>query len=84
MISVSGSKPDLSYIENKGFGLGRNPNKYIDSKSNPIAVDDFTYEVLNSPRKGLYALGPLAGDNFVRFILGGTFGVFRHILNSCT
>lgn len=47
-----------------------------------MEVDVFTYEVENAPRKGLYAVGPLAGDNFVRFILGGAYGVFADILNS--
>ncbi|KAK2580814.1 hypothetical protein KPH14_011547 [Odynerus spinipes] len=55
-----GYKADLSYLENNGIGLGKIPDKPIDCKSNPIEVDDFTYEVLKAPRKGLYALGPLA------------------------
>jgi len=61
-------------------GLGKFEDKSIDNKSNPIEIDDFTYEVIKSPTKGLYALGPLVGDNFVRFVLGGAFGILVHIL----
>lgn len=77
-----GYKPDLSYLDAGGIGLGKFPDKPIDSKSNPIEVDNFTYEVAKAPRKGLYALGPLVGDNFVRFILGGAFGILAHILST--
>ncbi|XP_029035879.2 oxidative stress-induced growth inhibitor 1-like isoform X2 [Osmia bicornis bicornis] len=79
-----GYKPDLSYLENNGIGLGRFPDKPIDSKTNPIEVDNFTYEVIKAPKTGLYALGPLVGDNFVRYILGGAFGILTHILNTST
>ena len=79
-----GYKPDLSYLEASGFGLGRYPDKPIDGKSNPIEVDDFTYEVANAPATDLYALGPLVGDNFVRYILGGAFGILVHILSTPT
>ncbi|XP_029159416.1 oxidative stress-induced growth inhibitor 2-like isoform X1 [Nylanderia fulva] len=77
-----GYKPDLSYLECNGIGLGKLTDKPIDSKSNPIEIDDFTYEVIKAPTKGLYALGPLAGNNFVRFVLGGALGILAHIL--CT
>lgn len=77
-----GYKPDLSYLEAAGIGLGKYPDKPIDCKSNPIEVDDFTYEATKAPRPGLYALGPLVGDNFVRYVLGGAFGILVHILNS--
>ncbi|XP_046737818.1 oxidative stress-induced growth inhibitor 1-like [Diprion similis] len=77
-----GSRPDLSFLQESGLGLGKDPSKPIDGRSNPILVDDFTYEVNRAPAKGLYALGPLAGDNFVRFTQGGAFGVLTHILNT--
>lgn len=56
------------------FGLGEDPTKPIDCKNNPIAVDKYTYEVLNMNRN-LFAMGPLAGDNFVRFIPGGALAI---------
>lgn len=74
-----GAKPDLSYLENNGVGLGKFRDLPIDSKWNPIEINDFTYEVNRAPRKGLYALGPLVGDNFVRFILGGAFAILVNI-----
>ncbi|CAL7934720.1 unnamed protein product [Xylocopa violacea] len=77
-----GYKPDLSYLEASGMRLGKYSDKPIDSKSNPIEVDDFTYEAKKAPRVGLYALGPLVGDNFVRYILGGAFGILVHILTT--
>lgn len=78
---ILGYKPDLSYLEHNGVGLGKLADKPIDSKSNPIEIDDFTYEVIKAT-KGLYVLGPLAGNNFVRFVLGGALGILAHIL--CT
>lgn len=81
ILFVLGSRPDLSFLKDEGLGLGKNPERPIDGRSNPILVDDFTYEVNRAPAKGLYALGPLAGDNFVRFIQGGALGVLTHILN---
>ncbi|KZC09069.1 Oxidative stress-induced growth inhibitor 1 [Dufourea novaeangliae] len=77
-----GYKPDLSYLEGGGTGLGKYSDKPIDGKTNPIEVDDFTYEMIKAPRTGLYALGPLVGDNFVRYILGGAFGILAHILST--
>ncbi|XP_015601511.1 oxidative stress-induced growth inhibitor 2 [Cephus cinctus] len=77
-----GSKPDLSYLENGGLGLGKNPIKPVDSRSNPIEIDNYTYEVTQAPGKNLYAMGPLVGDNFVRFVLGGAFGILTHILHT--
>ncbi|XP_050450477.1 oxidative stress-induced growth inhibitor 1-like [Cataglyphis hispanica] len=79
-----GYKPDLSYLEGNGVGLGKLADKPIDSKSNPIEIDDFTYEVIKAPIKGLYALGPLTGNNFVRFVLGGALGILAHILCTTT
>lgn len=56
------------------IGLGEDPTKPIDCKTNPIAVDKFTNKVLRTP-KGLYAMGPLVGDNFIRFIPGGSLAI---------
>lgn len=57
--------------------LGEDPCKPIDCKTNPIAVNKYTNEVqrLASGRRGLYAMGPLVGDNFVRFISGGALAI---------
>ncbi|XP_034935967.1 oxidative stress-induced growth inhibitor 1-like isoform X2 [Chelonus insularis] len=77
-----GSQPDLSYLGSYANKLGKIDDSPINSRSNPIEIDDFTYEVLKSPRRGLYAIGPLVGDSFVRFILGGAFGITAHILRT--
>lgn len=61
----------LKQIANeKTIGLGEDPMKPVNCKSNPIFINKFTNEALRAP-KGLYCVGPLVGDNFVRFIPGG-------------
>lgn len=77
-----GSKPDLSYLGEYSTKLGKIDGKPIDGRSNPIEIDDITYEVIKSPKKGLYAMGPLVGDNFVRFIVGGAFAIASNLINN--
>lgn len=55
--------------------LGEDSSKPIDCKTNPIAVDKFTNEIQRVNVKGLYAMGPLVGDNFIRFIPGGALAI---------
>ncbi|GAB0090099.1 oxidative stress-induced growth inhibitor 1 [Sergentomyia squamirostris] len=62
------------------LGLGEDPTAAIDGKNNPIAVDKYTNQVLRGP-KGLYAMGPLVGDNFVRFIPGGALAITSALQN---
>lgn len=77
-----GLLPDLSILPNSDL-LKEDPESEFNIKTNPLDIDLFTYE--SRSRKGLYALGPLVGDNFVRFISGGalaiTHGLFR---NECS
>ncbi|CAK1590735.1 unnamed protein product [Parnassius mnemosyne] len=61
-----------------GLGFGIDPTKPVDGRSNPIAIDKSTHELLNAP-KGIYALGPLTGDNFIRFIPGGALAIVADI-----
>ncbi|KAI5635304.1 oxidative stress-induced growth inhibitor 1 [Phthorimaea operculella] len=61
-----------------GIGFGLDPNKPVDGKSNPIAIDKRTHELLNAP-KGIYALGPITADNFIRFIPGGALAIVSSI-----
>lgn len=56
------------------IGFGEDATKPIDCKTNPIAVDKFTNEVIRAP-KGLFSMGPLVGDNFIRFIPGGALAI---------
>ena len=52
--------------------------KPVDSKENPIDINPFTYESVNEP--ALFAVGPLIGDNFVRFGMGGALGIASHFM----
>jgi thioredoxin reductase len=61
-----GTMPDLSFLPASSRGDGER-----------IPVDPFT---LRAATPGLYALGPLAGDNFVRFIPGHAYGVARDLV----
>ncbi|XP_055317495.1 oxidative stress-induced growth inhibitor 2-like [Sitodiplosis mosellana] len=56
-------------------GLGEDSTKPVDCKTNPMAVDKYTNEVLHVAMKGLFAMGPLVGDNFIRFIPGGALAI---------
>lgn len=67
-------------FQGTGIGLGIHPNKPIDSRTNPFYIDRASHELQNAP-KGMYALGPLAGDNFVRFIPGGALAIVSSIWN---
>nr|XP_020661788.1 oxidative stress-induced growth inhibitor 1 [Pogona vitticeps] len=73
-----GSNPNLSYLPNNGMDVAVDCDQPVSSKRNPIDVDPFTYESIHE--KGLYAIGPLAGDNFVRFVQGGALAVAGSVL----
>jgi len=74
-----GLLPDLSILHDSD-SLKEDPTDSFHIKNNPLDIDLFTHECRS--RSGLYALGPLVGDNFIRFISGGalavTHGLFRH------
>lgn len=65
----------LAKRDDGGVGFGEDPAKPVDCKTNPLAVNKYTNELLQIP--GCYALGPLVGDNFVRFIAGGALAIAR-------
>lgn len=79
VLVLIGMKPDLSFLKPKSLrnNLGIHPKKQIDTRSNPVFINPFTHECENVP--GLYALGPLVGDNFVRFVQGGALAITNHI-----
>lgn len=77
-----GARPDLSFLPQDGRKLGQVQNWTIDSKHNPIQVDQFSYQCIHE--SGLYALGPLVGDNFVRFAVGGSLGITNHLWRHLT
>lgn len=72
-----GSSPNLSFMPLQGTTLGIAQGIPIDVKHNPLDVDPFTNESL--VERGLYALGPLVGDNFVRFLKGGAIAIAQDI-----
>lgn len=72
-----GSRSDLSFMPKEGKFLGVVPGMAIDSKHNPIDIDPFTYQSMHEC--GLYAMGPLVGDNFVRFLRGGALGIVSNL-----
>ena len=48
------------------------------NRNNPVNFDLYTNEAVN--QRGIYALGPLVGDNFVRFLQGGALAITADLL----
>ena len=64
MVVLIGASPRLDFLQTSaGSNLGRIPDLPLD-KNNPIDIDVYTHQSVNVP--GLFAMGPLVGDNFVR------------------
>jgi len=75
IVVLIGASPNLSFLTEAETELGQVPGAIID-RNNPIDIDVYTHESSNVP--GLYAMGPLTGDNFVRFIQGGALAIASH------
>ncbi|XP_053354078.1 oxidative stress induced growth inhibitor 1 [Clarias gariepinus] len=73
-----GSQPNLSFLPEDGRQLGLEPGQPISCRRNPIKVETYTCESVREV--GLYALGPLVGENFVRFLKGGALGTACHLM----
>lgn len=73
-----GYSPDLSFLppfmENQ---LAVDPVRPLNTKENPISIDEYSHE--SSRFKNLFAMGPLIGDNFVRFGTGGALAITSSI-----
>ncbi|XP_027789015.2 oxidative stress-induced growth inhibitor 1 [Marmota flaviventris] len=82
VLVLIGSHPDLSFLPGAGADLAMDPEQPLSAKRNPIDVDPFTYQ--STRQEGLYAVGPLAGDNFVRFVQGGALAVASSLLRKET
>jgi len=78
VVILIGACPDLSFLASGILSsLGVVPGASIESKHNPVDIDPFTYSSHRHP--GLYAMGPLVGDNFVRFLRGGSLAIASDI-----
>lgn len=71
VLVLIGASPNLEFLES-ATQLGR-----VD-KNNPLNIDVYTHQSVDIP--GLFAMGPLTGDNFVRFLQGGALAIasFAH------
>jgi len=76
-VVLIGSRPNLSFLQGDELEVGVIPGVAVDGKHNPVDVDPWTYQSHRHP--GLYAVGPLVGDSFVRFLRGGALGVTSHL-----
>ncbi|KAM8757141.1 oxidative stress induced growth inhibitor 1 isoform 1-T2 [Acanthopagrus schlegelii] len=74
-----GAHPNLSFLEDNGRPLGIYQNETITCRRNPIEVDPFTNGVVAADGPGMYAMGPLVGENFVRFLKGGALAIASNI-----
>lgn len=75
VLVLIGAHPNLSFLGSNGCAFGINPNEPISCRRNPIDVDPFTNKVVAAEGPGMYAMGPLVGENFVRFLKGGALAI---------
>lgn len=75
-----GYSPDLDFMPPLILNdMAVNPEKMLNTKENPILIDLYTHESVKF--KTLYAMGPLIGDNFVRFGTGGALAITARIVD---
>ncbi|KAH8020260.1 hypothetical protein HPB51_025725 [Rhipicephalus microplus] len=80
VLVLIGSHPNLDFLPLAGTQLGLVAGLPVDCRANPIQIHQYTHET--EALEGIYALGPLVGDNFVRFLQGGALAVTAHIWRS--
>nr|XP_019949083.1 PREDICTED: oxidative stress-induced growth inhibitor 2 [Paralichthys olivaceus] len=78
VLVLIGTNPNLFFLKGQGQYLGQDPTKPISCKQNTIDIHPYTFECTKEP--GLFAMGPLVGDNFVRFLKGGALGIASCLL----
>lgn len=76
-----GSRPDLGFLPRE-FNLAVDKSRAVDCKTNTLDIDRLTHCV--NGFENLFALGPLTGDNFVRFIPGGALAITAEIRRRCS
>lgn len=78
VLVLIGTNPNLFFLKDQGQYLGQDSTKPISCKQNQIDINPYTFECTKEP--GLFAMGPLIGDNFVRFLKGGALGIASCLL----
>jgi len=81
VVVLIGARPNLSFLEGNGGRLTIDESKTISCRTNPLDVDLFSLESNKEP--GLYAMGPLVADNFVRFAQGGALAITNQLHHKC-
>ena len=76
VVVLIGACPNLSFLSCEVGDLGRVPGQAID-RNNQIDMDVYSHQSARVP--GLFAMGPLTGDNFVRFLQGGALAIANHV-----
>lgn len=79
VLVLIGKRPDLSFILNKNVRdqLPVFPGESLSPRSNPIRIEPYSHRCPSL--HGLYAMGPLVGDNFVRFVQGAALAICHDI-----
>ncbi|CAF3629224.1 unnamed protein product, partial [Didymodactylos carnosus] len=77
---LTGSEIKLNFFEDEGQHLGSIKTKTLQPNDNPILINPITYECAAVDH--LYAIGPLVGDNLVRFLQGGACAVAASLLKA--
>ncbi|XP_062847971.1 oxidative stress-induced growth inhibitor 2 isoform X2 [Trichomycterus rosablanca] len=78
VLVLIGTNPNLFFLKEHGQYLGVDPSKPISCRHNPVDINPYTFECNAEP--GMFAMGPLVGDNFVRFLKGGALGIASCLL----
>ena len=84
VLALIGRRPELSFVKPKELRsqLPMFPGEAINPRSNPLRIHPYTHECIS--QKSLYAMGPLVGDNFVRFVQGAALAIARNIISTST
>lgn len=76
VVILIGSRPDLRILPSN-ISIGVDRSCVVDPKANPININKLNHLV--NGFDSLYALGPLTGDNFIRFIPGGALAIISDL-----